>query len=112
MNTKTMLGALLAAAALGMPPIASAQAMAGHDAMAGGHMAPATMICRPATGKEHGNAMMAQSRQMMMCKPLAPSTAEGKTGPDIAKALTPAQVNAAWQQWVNVQFDIPATGGG
>lgn len=114
----TMAGAVLAAAIFALPGAALAQTMspehgtmAGeHGTMTSGHMA--AMICRPAAGTEHGNAMMTGSRQMLMCKTLAPGMAEGKAGPDISKALSPAEVNAAWQRWVNAQFEIPATGGG
>lgn len=109
--------AAFAAAILTVPIAAAAQTNGGamHDAMhgaMGGHMASATMLCRPATAKEHGNAMMMDSHALMVCKSL-PAAGAATMGPDLSsKALTPAQVDAAWHKWLDAQLAVPAVGGG
>ena len=83
-----------------------------HGAMAA-HAPMATMLCRPAEAKEHGNAMMSDAHEGgMVCKSLPAMTGDKRMGPDVSKALTPAQVNEAWQKWLNAQLSIPMTGGG
>jgi hypothetical protein len=101
-----------AALLLAAPTVALAD-----DAMKGDHMAmkPAAkaMICREAQAGEKGNAMMAGGHTSLMCKSVASMMHDGKiVGPDLSKALTTDQVNAAWQAWVSAQFAIPATPGG
>ena len=75
----------------------------------------ATVVCRPATAKEHGNAMMMAGHAMMMCKPIAfmKPTANGNEpafGPDLSKTLTPEQIDAAWRTWVEKQLSVLPAG--
>lgn len=110
---KNLLKVALAAVAIGLLPGAAFA----EDAMKGDHMkmAPAmgTMICRVAASGEKGNAMMMAGQKPLMCKTVAAMMHDGKiSGPDLSKALTTEQVNAAWQAWISAKFSVPATPGG
>lgn len=109
--TKLLTVALVAALAT-IPNVALAEG-AMHD----DHMMPKAMsgmmICRPAASGEKGNAMMMAGHGAMMCKSVKAMMHDGKiVGPDLSKALTAEQVNAAWQAYLATQFTIPATPGG
>ena len=113
---KLLQAAAATAALLTIPAVAGAQSGdAMHDAMHGamaGHAMSATMLCRPAASGEHGNAMMGDSHAAMVCKSMPAMSGERKMGPDVSKALTPAQADEAWHRWLDAQLAIPATGGG
>lgn len=102
-----LLSAALVAAALGLPAAAfAADAMAGSMMM---HAAPGTVVCRPAAAGEHGMAMMMSTKSMLVCKPV---TAKMMSGPDLSKALSPEQINMAWENYLNTIIAVPVTGGG
>jgi hypothetical protein len=68
-------------------------------------------VCRSAGAGEKANAMMMAGQKGLVCKSLENEMAAPKMGPDLSKALTPAQTDAAWQKWLNSIIVIPATGG-
>jgi hypothetical protein len=112
---KSLISAAFACAALAMPGFALADdAMGGHDAM----KAPAkmaTMICRPAAAGEKPTAMMAgSSKTGIVCKTMNPEAMMKKgSGPDLSKALSAEQVDAAWRAYIQSMVTIPGgTGGG
>ena len=112
-----LISALAACAALAMPAYALADGMPGHDAMAHvamGHAMNATMICRPALGKEHPTGMLMDFKSTpIVCKTMhAEMMMDGKGGPDISKDLTPAQVDAAWRSYVSAMIAVPEGDGG
>jgi hypothetical protein len=108
----SLISAVAACAVLAMPALAMADAM-GHDAMSapGAH---ATMMCRPATAKEKPTAMMMGSTKTeLVCKSIPPDTMmKGKGGPDLSKALSAEQVDAAWRTWIVNMISVPGNGGG
>ncbi len=76
----------------------------------------ATVICRPATTSEHGNAMMMAGHAMMVCKAIpsamiAAIAKDANFGPDLRKALNPQQVDAAWRAWTEKEFAVLPAGG-
>jgi hypothetical protein len=111
---KSLISAIAACAALAMPALALADAM-GHDAMTANAMSThGTMICRQATEKEKPSAMMTGATQTpIVCKKIQPDMMmKGKGGPDLSKALTAEQVDAAWRQWIVQMTSVPGNGGG
>jgi len=80
----------------------------------------ATFICRPSLSDETANAKMMVATTTLVCQPFAVSmhmsdgsmktignvTATAITGPDFSHALTPQQVNAAYNHWVEKALDI------
>jgi hypothetical protein len=70
----------------------------------------ATMFCRPAHTGEKANMMAGQNG--MVCKPVDEMKQKANPGPDVSKALSADQVNAAWQQWVRTMIVVPTPGGG
>jgi hypothetical protein len=115
---KSLISAAFACAALAMPGLALADdAMGGHDAMNKASMAPAkmaTMICRAASSGEKPTAMMAGSKTGIVCKTMNPEAMMKKGGgPDLSKALSAEQVDAAWRAYIQSMVTIPGgTGGG
>src|ERR1700682_6115281 len=111
---KSLISAVAACAVLAMPALALADAM-GHDAMAGSTAgAHATMMCRQATEKEKPSAMMMGATQTpLVWKKIQPDMMrKGKGGPDLSKALTAEQVDAAWRAWIVQMISVPGNGGG
>ena len=107
---KMLMSAAFACAAFAVPALAmaddaKADAMKGHDAMAGAH---AMMLCRPATAKENPNAMTMGTKTPLVCKTVTPAMM--KKGPDLSQALTPDQVDAAWRKFTESMMLV--TGGG
>ncbi len=96
----------LGAAALVLTSPAIARAAESKASMA------ATVVCRPATATEHGNAMMMAGHAMMMCKPIAIVTAGKKStfGPDLSKALTSEQIDTAWRAWISKELSVLPAG--
>ena len=102
------LAGLVAVAGAPFPAFAADSMMAGH-AMAGPAMA--TMVCREAKTAEKPNAMMAKTG--LICKAIpATAMAHGEVGPDLSKALTSQQIEAAWKAYLEKQFSVPAPTGG
>ena len=113
-EVKSLISAVAACAVLAMPALALADTM-GHDAMsAGAASTHGTMICRAATEKEKPSAMMMGASQTpLVCKKMQPDMMiKGKGGPDLSKALTPEQVDAAWRAWIVQMVSVPGNGGG
>ncbi len=111
---KSLISAVAACAVLAMPALALADTM-GHDAMPASAMSThGTMICRAATEKEKPSAMMMGATQTpIVCKKMQPDMMmKGHAGPDLSKALTPEQVDAAWRAWVVQMISVPGNGGG
>ena len=111
---KKTISAIAACAVLAMPALALADTpMAGHDAMMA-KPAAATMLCRPAAAKEKPTAMMMDGKTAIVCKTMdAMMMMKGKGGPDLSKALTPDQVDAAWRDYIATMIGVPGgTGGG
>lgn len=110
-----LISAVAACAVLAMPALALADTM-GHDAMAGSAMGAhaATMMCRVATDKEKPSAMMMGATQTpIVCKKMQPDMMlKGKGGPDLSKALSAEQVDAAWRAWIVQMISVPGNGGG
>ncbi|MEO7040479.1 MAG: hypothetical protein ABI186_10665 [Candidatus Elarobacter sp.] len=118
---KNLISALAACAVLAMPAYALADAMPGHDAMAHDAMAhdamahsSATMLCRSALGKEHPTGMLMDFKSTpIVCKTMnGEMMMNGKGGPDLSKALTSAQVDAAWRAYVTTMINVSGDGGG
>lgn len=114
---KNLISALAACAALAMPAYALADAMPGHDAMshdAMGHAMSGTMVCRPAIGKEHPTGMLMDFKSTpIVCKAMnAEAMMNGKGGPDLSKALTSTQIDAAWRAYVALMITVPGGDGG
>ena len=111
---KSLISAIAACAVLAMPALALADAM-GHDAMAASPSgAAATMMCRQATEKEKPSAMMMGTNQTpLVCKKIQPDMMKkGKGGPDLSKALSAEQVDAAWRSWIVQMISVSGNGGG
>jgi hypothetical protein len=114
---KHLISAIAACAVLAMPVYASADAMPGHDAMshhAMGHANGATMLCRPAIGKEHPTGMLMDFKSTpIVCKAMdAAMITNGQGGPDLSKALTSAEIDAAWRAYVAGMITVPGGDGG
>jgi hypothetical protein len=105
MNSR-FISAIAAAALLSMPGVALAQTAAMHDDTA----MHASTVCRAAVVGEKPNAMMTGDSKGMICKSLAKEMSAGHMGPDLSNALTPAQIDAAWQKWLHSVIVIPMTG--
>lgn len=84
----------------------------------------ATYVCRQAAADETATAKMMGSSTSLVCRPIAVSMrmSDGSlktigngavtpmSGPDFSQALTPQQVNAAYNRWLRKELDIdPAT---
>lgn len=106
---KKLMSALAACGVLAVPAFAPAQ-QAPHDATT--HAA--TMLCRPATEKEHPTAMLMDGKTPIVCKPMnaAMMMMNGKGGPDISKAQTPAEVDAAWRAYITSMITVAGDAGG
>lgn len=114
---KSLLSAAFACAALAMPGLALADdAMGGHDSMMAKTPAKmATMVCRPAAPGEKPSAMMmGDTKTAIVCKTMKPEMMMKKGGgPDLSKALSAEQVDAAWRAYIQAAIMIPGgTGGG
>jgi hypothetical protein len=80
----------------------------------------ATYICRPALANETASAKMMVSSTSLVCRPFAVSmhmsdgslktignvTSTAMASPDFSQALTPQQVNAAYNHWLQKALDI------
>jgi hypothetical protein len=80
----------------------------------------ATFICRPASADESANARMVHDSTSLVCRPIAVTMhmsngsmktignvkATALAGPDFSHALTPQQINAAYNHWVEKALDI------
>ncbi len=112
---KRVLVAAAVAMALAGPAAVSAQTppATAKDTTTKAASSMATMVCRPAAASEKPTAMMMGSNTPIVCKQIPAVMKDGKFagGPDLSKALTPEQANAAWQAWVTMTYNIP-TGGG
>ena len=107
---KMMISAAFACATLAMPAFAMADdAMKSHDAMMAGPPA-AMMICRPATAKETPSAMTMGTKTPLTCKSVPAAVV--KKGPDLSRALSAEQVNAAWRAFVESMIQVGGDGGG
>ncbi len=91
---------------------------------AGAQSAPAdraaTFVCRPAATSEAPSAKMIASATLLVCEPLAitlpmsdgsmktigSTTAKPRPGPDLTGALTPQQVQTAYNRWLLKTLDI------
>ncbi|MDB5070788.1 MAG: hypothetical protein JWM87_1899 [Candidatus Eremiobacteraeota bacterium] len=108
---KSLISAAFACAALAMPGLALAD-----DAMSAKAPAKmATMVCRPAAAGEKPSAMMmGDAKTAIVCKTMKPEMMMKKGGgPDLSKALTAEQVDAAWRAYIQSAIMIPGgTGGG
>ncbi len=109
---KMLMSAVFACAALAMPGFALAEdAMQGHDAMKAHDAVAASqamMIYRPATAQETPTAMTTNTKTALVCKTVSHDIM--KKGPDLSKALTPEQVDAAWRKFFDAAMIV--TGGG
>lgn len=79
------------------------------------------IVCRVANTGEKANARMMVQDTTLVCKPVDSQVSMqviGKVktksiesmGPQLSDALTPAQIDAAWHQYMDKMFMIPATG--
>lgn len=113
---KLLFSAALVCAALAIPGLALADDTSPHDAMtshgAMAHSTAATMICRPASANEKPTAMMVGANTGIVCKPIHSDMTKKGSGPDLSRALSADQVDAAWRAFVNSMIAVPATGGG
>jgi hypothetical protein len=80
----------------------------------------ATLICRPATADENATAKVMATAALLVCRPFAVSMhmndgslkvignvrVTAPSGPDFSHALTPQQVNAAYNSWLEKALDI------
>jgi len=81
----------------------------------------AKMICRPAVDGERPSAEMMSDKTKLVCRPLAIAmrTSDGKMhvigtvsaqkksgGPDLARAVTPQQINDTWVKYLETTFHI------
>jgi hypothetical protein len=80
----------------------------------------ATYICRPALTDEAPSAKMVHTSMALVCRPIAVSMhmsdgsmktignvkAKALVAPDFSHAVSPAQVNAAYNHWVEMALDI------
>jgi hypothetical protein len=80
----------------------------------------ATLICRPATAGENATAKVMATSGLLVCRPFAVSMhmndgtlkvignvrVAATSGPDFSHALTPQQVNAAYNSWLEKALDI------
>jgi hypothetical protein len=108
--TSRFVSALAATVLLSMPGAVLAQTAMHDDAMHGDAAMHASMVCREAVAGEKPNAMMMAGSKGMVCKSLAKEMSAKRMGPDLSGALTPAQIDAAWQKWLNTVIVIPMTG--
>lgn len=84
----------------------------------------ATYVCRPALADESVSAKMVNNSMSLVCRPIAVElrmrdgsmktignvTSRAVSAPNFSHALTPEQVNAAYNQWVERALGIdPAT---
>jgi hypothetical protein len=75
-------------------------------------MAPATMVCRPTQSGEQPNAMLMAGKQALVCKSVVAMMKDNKpAGPDLSKALTPEQIDAAWRTWATAMMQVGGGGG-
>ena len=110
MKKMMMTAAAFACAALTMPALAMADdAMKSHDAMMAGPPA-AMMICRTAAAKETPSAMTMGTKTPLTCKSVP--AAMVKKGPDLSRALSAEQVDAAWRTFVESMIHVGGDGGG
>jgi hypothetical protein len=113
---KSLISAAFACAALAMPGLALADDAMGHDAMSAKAPAKmATMICRHAAPGEKPSAMMTGDAKIgIVCKTMDPAMMMKKGGgPDLSRALSAEQVDAAWRAYIQSAVTIPGgTGGG
>jgi hypothetical protein len=70
----------------------------------------ATMVCRPVHQGE--KSTMKAGNTAMVCKSVGDMMQKQNLGPDLSGALTPDQVNAAWQQYIRSVIVVPTLGGG
>jgi hypothetical protein len=108
---KHLAASALAAFGFAVSGIALAQTtapspMAGQDDMS----MRATMVCRPAHQGEKGT--MKAGKTDMVCKSVGDMMQKPNPGPDLSGALTPDQINAAWQQYLRSVIIVPTLGGG
>jgi hypothetical protein len=96
MNRPLLFAALLAGAVLA-PQVALADAMSSNDMMSA---AGSTMVCRAAHTDEKATATTADTHTPLVCK-----TVDMKKAPDMSKMTTPAQVDAAWRQFFQIQMN-------
>jgi hypothetical protein len=80
----------------------------------------ATFVCRPALPSETATAKMVVTSIALVCKPIAVSmhmsdgsmrtignvSSRAIAAPDFSGALTPQQINAAYNHWVEKALDI------
>jgi hypothetical protein len=112
------------AAAIGLPLALAAFGTAVWAQTA--RLAPdaATYVCRQALPDETASAKMVVSSTSLVCRPIAVAmhmsdgsmrvignvSSHAIPAPDFSRALTPQQVNAAYNQWLLKALDIdPAT---
>jgi hypothetical protein len=115
MMKKMLVSVALACTALALPGFALADdAMKAHGAMPG---AMTTMLCRPAMAEDKTTQMLTMTADKkavkVVCMTMTPAMHEkAKHGPDLSKALSADQVDAAWRAFLNSMMVVPATGGG
>jgi hypothetical protein len=80
----------------------------------------ATLICRPAATDENATAKVMATSGLLVCRPFAASMhmSDGTlkvigdvrvatpSGPDFSHALSPQQINAAYNSWLEKALDI------
>jgi hypothetical protein len=110
-----LVSAALACTALVIPSLALADdAMKAHGAMAG---SMTTMLCRPAMAEDKTTQTMTMTTDKkqvkVVCLTTTPAMHEkGKHGPDVSKAWSADQVDAAWRAFLESMLVVPVTGGG
>jgi len=103
---------LAVAACAALFPAAAAAADESPGPMPHGAAMAATMMCRPAAQGERANAMMmGATKTELVCKAM-PAAAQMMHGPDLSKALTVQQVDAAWRAYVESMMSVTGGGGG
>ena len=111
MTNKLKLAAV-AFALLAAPRAVAADSPAGSTP-ASSTVAMATMLCRPAAAGERAVATTMNANTALACKQVDAMMRNGQVvGPDLSRALTVDQVDAAWRDYYLKAFVVPVTGGG
>jgi hypothetical protein len=110
---KSLISAIAACTALAIPAAAMSQAASVPPSPSSSAM-NATMMCRPAMPNEKPSAILmgVSPRTAIVCKSMPSDVmTKDKSGPDLSKALSADQVDAAWRSYINSIFVVPGGGG-
>ncbi|GAC1426654.1 MAG: hypothetical protein NVSMB5_21260 [Candidatus Velthaea sp.] len=115
-----LLNALAALTALLALPLTASAADTDMDSANAANSNYGVVVCRVAKSGEKINARMVNRATSLVCKPIDPqgsmatiamvkAKSPSKFGPNLSAALTPDQVNRAWQRYIDKTFMIDHT---